>query len=72
MSVLYRVHRSTVARWLADARAALLDETRTEVSQKLGVHRHEVESLMRVVSSRLDLSAGFFLSANLADRTAGA
>jgi RNA polymerase sigma-70 factor (ECF subfamily) len=51
MSVLYRVHRSTVARWLADARAALLDETRTEVCQKLGVHRHEVESLMRVVSS---------------------
>jgi len=63
MSVLYRVHRSTVARWLADARAALLDETRSEVSQKLGVDRHEVESLMRVVSSRLDLSAGFFLSA---------
>lgn len=72
MSVLYRVHRSTVARWLADARAALLDETRTEVSQKLGVHRHEVESLMRVVSSRLDLSAGFFLSANVPDPTAGA
>lgn len=62
MSVLYRVHRSTVARWLADARADLLDATRSEVSQKLGIPRHEVESLMRVVSSRLDLSAGLFLS----------
>lgn len=61
LGLLYRSHRSTVARWLADARTSLLDETRTQVSERLGVGRHEVDSLMRAMGSRLDLSAGVFL-----------
>lgn len=62
MGLFYRVHRATVARWLADARAALLELTRDEVSHRLGIGRLEVDSIIRVVSSRLDLSAGIFLS----------
>jgi RNA polymerase sigma-70 factor (ECF subfamily) len=59
---LYRVHRATAARWLAAARATLLERTRDQISEALGLNRLEVDSLMRLVQSRLDLSAGVFLS----------
>jgi RNA polymerase sigma-70 factor (ECF subfamily) len=59
---MYKVHRATAARWLAAARATLLEKTRDEISRSLGLPRLEVDSLMRVVQSRLDLSAGIFLS----------
>lgn len=65
LSALYQVHRATIARWLSDARISLLDLTRDEVSTRLGIGRHEVESVMRVIGSRLDLSAGLFLSAGV-------
>ena len=62
MGLLYRTHRSTVARWLADARTSVLELMRDEVSQRLGIGRLDVDSIMRVVGSRLDVSAGLFLS----------
>jgi RNA polymerase sigma-70 factor (ECF subfamily) len=63
LASLYNVHRATAARWLAAARTALLEKTRDEISQALGLNRFEVDSLMRLVQSRLDFSAGIFLSA---------
>lgn len=62
LAMTYRCHRATMARTLADARTRLLELTRDEVSVRLGVGRLEVDSLMRVVRSRLDISATFFLS----------
>lgn len=61
-AALYRVHRATVARWLADAKASLLERTRDDLSASVGLQRLEVDSVMRLVQSRLDLSAGAFLS----------
>jgi RNA polymerase sigma-70 factor (ECF subfamily) len=63
VAVFYRVHRATAARWLADAKTALLERTRDDISQSAGLQRFEVDSVMRLVQSRLDLSAGVFLSA---------
>ena len=63
MGDLYRVHRATAARWLADAREAVLSGTRDEISRATGIPRLEVDSLMRIVQSRLDMSAGLFLTA---------
>lgn len=62
LALLHRVHRATVARNLADARAALLEKTRDEVSQRTAVSRLEVDSIVRLVHSRLDVSAAFFLN----------
>lgn len=62
LGVMYRAHRSTVARWLADARAQILTVTRDEVCRLTGIPRLQADSLMRVVQSRLDLSAGLFLT----------
>lgn len=62
LATLYRVHRSSAARWLASARSQLLVLTRQELAQALGLPAHDVDSLMRLLQSRLDFSAGVFLA----------
>lgn len=53
---LYRVHRATCARWLADARADLGRNTRKQLSLALGLPPHELESMLRFLDSDLELS----------------
>lgn len=55
---LYSTHRSTVTRWLQSARQTLLDETRKELVGSLGLSRAEFDSLVRFISSQLDVSIG--------------
>lgn len=56
LAALYRVHRATTARWLARIREALFVSTRTRLMQGLGVGEHEVDSVIRLIRSRLDTS----------------
>ncbi len=53
---LYRAHRATCARWLADARAELGKNTRKRLIASLGLHHDEVESLLRFLDSDIELS----------------
>lgn len=53
---IYRVDRSTVSRWLAKARHRLLQGTRQRLTIRLGIDRRQFESLMKLISSRLDVS----------------
>jgi RNA polymerase sigma-70 factor, ECF subfamily len=53
---LYDVHRATVARWLEKARAGILARTREELTRRLGISPDEVDSIIRLVQSRLDVS----------------
>lgn len=53
---LYGVHRATAARWLADARAALGDAIRGELAGRLRIAASEVDSIVRLVQSRVDMS----------------
>ena len=62
LALLYRVHRATVARNLAEARTTLLERTRDEVAQRTAIGRLEVDSIVRLVQSHLDVSAAFFLN----------
>jgi RNA polymerase sigma-70 factor (ECF subfamily) len=39
IATMYRVHRTTVTRWLADSRATLFDETRRILTSELGQRR---------------------------------
>lgn len=55
LAVRYGVHRRTVARWLAAAREAVVQGTRTEVAARLG-GPHAPASLCDLVHSRLELS----------------
>lgn len=54
---LYRVHRATCARWLADARADLGKHTRKKLVSSLGLQqKDDVDSLLRFLDSDIELS----------------
>lgn len=52
----YRVHRSTVARWLAQSREKIMAETKRLLTERLKVAPSEVDSLIGLVRSQLDVS----------------
>ncbi len=54
---LYRVHRATCARWLADARADLGRHTRKKLVSSLGLaQKDDMDSLLRFLDSDIELS----------------
>ena len=56
LAVLYRVHRATIGRWLEHAREAVLATTRGHLMESLDVPRAEIESILRLVLSRIELN----------------
>jgi RNA polymerase sigma-70 factor (ECF subfamily) len=62
---LYRAHRATCARWVADAREELGKNTRKRLVAALGIDRDDVSSLLRFLDTDLELS----ISRMLKDKT---
>lgn len=62
IGAIYGVHRATAARWIGKAREALLAGTREALMARLRIGGTEVDSIMRLVQSRLDLSLGNLLA----------
>lgn len=56
IAALYRVHRVTVARWIGQIRAKLLAATRAGLKTRLGMKDSELDSVMRLVRSNLEVS----------------
>lgn len=56
LAQMYGVHRATVVRWLASARAALFDGTRDHVAAKLSAPAEELDEMFDLVRSRVELS----------------
>jgi RNA polymerase sigma-70 factor (ECF subfamily) len=56
LGALYRVHRATIGRWLERAREAVLAATRSHLMESLGAPRAEIESILRLVLSRVELN----------------
>jgi RNA polymerase sigma-70 factor (ECF subfamily) len=56
LAALYHVDRATTARWVVAARSAVLGATRDQLAAKLGATNTEVESILRLVRSQLDLN----------------
>ncbi len=56
LAALYSVDRATTARWVIGARTAVLDGTRDRLRAGLGITSDEVESILRLVRSQLDVS----------------
>ena len=52
----YQVHRATAARWLTAIRAKLDEETRRLLRERRGLTDPEVDSLVRLVESRIQVS----------------
>jgi RNA polymerase sigma-70 factor (ECF subfamily) len=62
IGLLYGVHRTTVKRWLSEIEDSLIQAVRDAMMRSLRVSPTELESILRLVRSRLDLQ--------LADRIA--
>jgi RNA polymerase sigma-70 factor (ECF subfamily) len=62
---MHGVHRATAARWLQAARDGILERTRSELAKSLGAATTDVESIVRLLHSRVDIS----LERALATRT---
>lgn len=59
IGALYEVHRATAARWLVDLRGLLRERVARHFAAQLGAERVEdVDSLMKLVESQIDLSFG--------------
>ncbi len=63
IAALYSIHRATVARTLATARAELVVATRKELAEHLGVSADALDSVVRAADSRIDLSLSRVLRA---------
>jgi RNA polymerase sigma-70 factor (ECF subfamily) len=62
IGAFYRTHRTTAFRWLEGARAMLARNIRRELSQRLKLPAAELESLMGLLRSQLDVSIRRVLS----------
>ncbi len=56
LAALYRVDRATTARWVVAARSAVLSGMRTQLATALGATASEIDSVLRLVRSQLELS----------------
>lgn len=56
LGALFNVHRATAARWLKGAREQVLAETHRLLLEALKLTSSEVDSLVRILQSQLDLS----------------
>jgi RNA polymerase sigma-70 factor (ECF subfamily) len=64
LATMYGVHRGTVTRRLERCTLELLDATRRTLANRLRVDRTDVDSILRLVRSRLDISIRSALTAN--------
>jgi len=53
---IYGVHHATAARWVQAAREALLEQTRAALMNELSIDAGEVDSVMRLIQSRWDVT----------------
>jgi RNA polymerase sigma-70 factor (ECF subfamily) len=62
LGAIYHVHRATISRQLSAARAAIFDETRRLLAERLRLAPSEINGLLRAVRSQLNLSLGRILA----------
>jgi len=62
IGALHGVHRATAARWIAHARKALSEGIRSRLQDRLGIDGKELDSTLRQVTSRIELSLRWLLT----------
>lgn len=61
LGAAYGVHRATAARWATRARGALVAATRVKLAERLAISVEEIDSVIRLVQSRLEASVVRYL-----------
>ena len=62
IGAVYRVHGRTIQKWLAAARVQILDTTREILRERLQLQRKELESVIALAQSQLDVSLSRLLA----------
>jgi RNA polymerase sigma-70 factor (ECF subfamily) len=62
IGAIYGVHRATAARWVAHARESLVDGVRRALQIRFGIGDDELDSVLRLVHSKLELSLRLLLT----------
>ena len=62
LAQMYKVHGSTVSRWLAAVRQNVFDETLRLLVERLGLPESELASMLRLLQSDLDLTLSRLLA----------
>jgi RNA polymerase sigma-70 factor (ECF subfamily) len=62
LAAIYGVHRATAARWIAHARETLLEGVRRALQDRLRIDAAQLDSLLRLVHSDLELSLRLLLT----------
>lgn len=65
---VFGVHRATVARWIAHARETIAEETRRLLKERLGLQDGDVESLVRLCRSRIEVGPSMFVDVTGTER----
>lgn len=60
---MYHVHRATAARWVQRARDAIAERTREALVARLRLNKEELDELLRLLRSQLDVSIRRYLEA---------
>ncbi len=63
IAAIYGIHRASAARWVAHARQALVEGVRRTLQARFHIGTEELDSLLRLVQSRVELSLRLLLSA---------
>lgn len=61
---MHGVHRATAARWLAKARGEVLEGSRARLGELLATDARDVESILHLIESRLDVSVARHLESS--------
>jgi len=61
IGAIYRVHRVTAFRWINKAREGLIARTHENLQQRLDITPHEMNSILRLIRSELDMSIARYL-----------
>ncbi|HYI00355.1 sigma-70 family RNA polymerase sigma factor, partial [Hyalangium sp.] len=62
VGTMYQTSRSTAARWIAQSREQLLERTRALLAQRLKLSPHELDSMLGLLRSHLDVSLNRLLT----------
>ncbi|KFA90011.1 sigma-70 family RNA polymerase sigma factor [Archangium violaceum] len=65
LGALYGVHRATAARWVVAAQQALLEETRRLLTERLRLTGSQLDSVLRLISSQIDVSLSRLLRSRI-------
>lgn len=65
LATMYAVHRATAFRWLEEARVALFVGMRQALGERLRVADHELDSVIELLASRVDVSVRRLLDSRL-------